>query len=222
MRKIAKKLGMLFAVGIVSIGISGCAQTKPEQVLGTDPLTGAGTHILELPTLGQELETEFAKREKIWVRRIFIHSAPQKEQFLWSKGAKKTAFDNLNRSKITHHQSSYYLSDDMRQNLNRVLGLYYHISPNSDLEVDIKLSVKQSGTEKKIIFVGDFMEVSTKFSLRVTESLGKQVKSDKIFIGYDRDHVGIHPGGKIFPNKMDAEESLMNAYQKLWKDFLKG
>lgn len=191
-------------------------------MLGSSPQTGTGTHILTLPSLGTELAVQLSEREKTWVSRIFIHDAPRENQLLWSTTAERKLRNNLGAQELTHHKASYYLSKDMTEELKRVLNLYYHISPNSDVEVDAKLTLSQSGKADKVLLLGDVMDVSTKFSLRLTESRGSQRLSDKIFTGYDQKRFGLAPRGTIFPRKSDAEDALERAYQELWKDLLKG
>lgn len=208
---------------IAAIGLVGCApKPEAEPVLGSNPQTGAGTHILTLPSLGTELAVHMSEREKTWVSGIFIHDAPRENQLLWSTRTERTSRNNLGKQQVTYHNASYYLSQDMTEELRRVLSRYYYISPNSDVQVDARLTLMQSGRANKVLLLGDIMDVSTKFSLRLTESRGSQTLSDKIFIGQNHDRIGLAPGGTIFPNKAKAEELLEDAYRKLWKDLLKG
>lgn len=208
---------------VAAIGLAGCAP-KPdsEPVLGSNPQTGTGTHILTLPSLGTALAVQLSEREKIWVSGIFILNAPRENQLLWSTRTERTFRNKLGKQQVTYHQASYYLSEDMTEELRRVLNLYYHISPHSDVQVDARLTLMQSGNANKVLLLGDVMDVSTKFSLRLTESRGSQTLSDKIFTGQNRARIGLAPGGAIFPNKSKAEELLEDAYRKLWKDLLNG
>lgn len=208
---------------VAAIGLVGCApKPEPETVLGSNPQTGTGTHILTLPSLGTELAVQMSEREKTWVSGIFIHDAPRENQLLWSTRTERTSRNNLGKQQVTYHQASYYLSEDMTEELRRILGLYFHISPNSDVQVDARLTLVQSGKANRVLLLGDTMDVSTKFSLRLTESRGSQTLSDKIFIGQNRERVGLVPDGTIFPNKAKAQELLEDAYRRLWKDLLKG
>ena len=208
---------------VAMIGVAGCAP-KPEAkpVLGSNPQTGTGTHVLKLPSMGTALAVQMAEREKTWVSHIYIHSAPSENQLLWRMTAEREHRTNLVTQKRTHHQASYYLSEDMTEELKRVLNLYYHISPNSDVEVDAKLTLMQSGKADKVLLLGGVIDVSTKFSLRLTERRGGQTLTDKIFTGREHERFGLAPRGAIFPNKAKAEKMLEDAYQKLWKDLLKG
>ena len=206
-----------------AIGVAGCApKPEAEPVLGSNPQTGAGTHILTLPSLGTELAVQMSGREKTWVSGIFIHDAPRENQLLWRTRTERTSRNNLGKQQITYHEASYYLSEDMTEELRRVLNLYYHVSPHSDVQVDARLTLIQSGKANKVLLLGEIMDVSTKFSLRLTESRGSQTLSDKIFTGQNRERIGLAPGGAIFPSKSKAEEMLRDAYRKLWKDLLRG
>lgn len=220
MRKNTKSLRTLFVVGMIAISLGGCALNNPEQAIGDNPAMGIGTHNLRLPTLGPELRAAFAQREKTWVSRIYIHEAPIKDQRLWESTALLRHRTGVFTNYYTRHKASYFLSHGMKDNLRHDLGLYYHISPNSDVEVDVKLSVEQSGKHEDVLVAGKFMDVSSKFSLRLTESIGRKTISDKIFTGIEREHLYLTIRSAMFPRTHEAEKMLEKAYRKMWRDLL--